>query len=132
MKIVLTKIWKWIDHNRWTVIMPVVATVLWVIAVGCTPEVQSPTQPGRMVNAAELQIEYDYMIAQFDEAASDLDRQAEAQAEFKQLILALASGSVAGWPGLLQMLFGGTLLGVAGDNIRKNGVIGGLKRNKNV
>lgn len=126
----LTKIWKWIDHNRWTVIMPVVGVILWLIAVGCTPSVESPTQPGKLVNAAELQIEYDYMIARFDEAATDLDRQAESQNEFKQIILALASGSVAGWPGLLQMLFGGTLLGLTGDNIRKSGVIGGSKRNK--
>lgn len=123
------KIWRWIDHNRFTVVIPIAALAIWLAAVGCTPETLSPLS-GRMVNASQLQVDFDTMMASFELAKGDLERQALMQAEFTKAILMLASGSVADLPGLLQLLLGGGLLGFAGDNIRKNGVIGGLKRNK--
>lgn len=122
------KIWNYIEHNRFTVIAPLVALMLWVTAIGCTPETQSPVT-GRMVNAQQLAIEYDHFVAQFDYAKADLERKAEAQAEFKKALLELASGGVADLPGLLKMLLSGGLIGFAVDNVRKNGVIGGLKKN---
>lgn len=124
------KIWKWLEHNRFTVIVPLVGLVLWGIAVGCTPEVQSPLT-GQMVNAAELQLDYDITIKKFEAAKVDLEQQAEQQAAFKEALLALASGSVADWGGLLQLLIGGGFVGLIADNARKSGVIGGLKSNNN-
>ena len=123
------KIWKCIEHNRFTVFVPVIAIIIWLVAVGCTPVTRSPVSE-RMVNAAELEMEFDSVMKAFDLAKIDLERQAKMQGEFKKAIMALATGSVADWPGLLQLLIGSGLLGFAGDNIRKNGVIGGLKRNK--
>ena len=129
------KIWDFMDHNRFTVICPMVAIIIWLLAVGCTPLTPSPRDEGRMVNAAQLGIEYEQWMAdqkvmekRFEAAGQDLERQAQANEEFKQLLLTLASGSVADWSGLVQLLVGGGLLGVVGDNIRKNGVIGGIKR----
>lgn len=127
--IAMKKIWEWIEHNRMTVIVPAVALILWFAAIGCTPETRSPVS-GRMVNAGELQLDFDMVMASFELARVDLEHQAEMQGKFKEALLALASGSVADWPGLLQLLVGGGLLGFMGDNLRKNGVIGGLKRNK--
>lgn len=123
------KIWKWVEHNRFTVAIPIIGLGVWLIAVGCTPETLSPLT-NRMVNASQLQIDFDTMMASFEFAKADLERQALMQAEFTKAILMLASGSVADLPGLLQLLLGSGLLGFAADNIRKNGVIGGLKRNK--
>lgn len=123
------KVWKWIEHNRFTVIVPVLAIILWTIAVGCTPEVASPLT-GRMVNAAQLQIDFDTVMASFRLAGENLERQALMQAEFTKILLGLASGGIADWSGLLQLLLGGGLLGFMGDNIRKSAVIGGLKRNQ--
>ncbi len=124
-----TKVWNWLEHNRFSVIVPVVALVLWIVAVGCTPQAVSPLS-GRLVTAAELQVDFDTTMARFDLASADLERQAEMQSEFRELLLALASGSIADWSGLLQMLLSGGLIGFFADNVRKNGVIGGLKRNK--
>ncbi len=123
------KIWEWVEHNRMTVIVPAVALMLWFAAIGCTPETRSPVS-GQMVNASELQLDFNTVMASFELAKVDLEHQAEMQGKFKDALLALASGSVADWPGLLQLLVGGGLLGFMGDNLRKNGVIGGLKRNK--
>lgn len=131
----MKKILDFMDHNRFTVICPVVAIVIWLLAVGCTPLTPSPMEGGKLVNASELGIEYEQWLAdqkvmekRFAAAGQDLERQAQANEEFKQVLLTLASGSVADWSGLVQLLVGGGLLGVVGDNIRKNGVIGGLKR----
>jgi hypothetical protein len=133
----LKKIWNVIEHHRYTVVCPILAALLWLAAVGCTPLTFSPLDRTRQVDAQELNIEYEGWLAEqkvieakFAAAGADLQRQAEANETFKQTLLKLASGSVADWPGLVQLLVSGGLLGVIGDNIRKNGVIGGLKRNR--
>ena len=128
------KLWKTIEHHRYTVVCLVIALLVWVFAVGCTPMTQSPMDETKAVNARQLDIEYQSWLAQqtiieakFEAAGQDLQEQAEANEAFKQMLLTLASGSVADWSGLVQLLIGGGLLGVVGDNIRKNGVIGGLR-----
>ncbi len=135
-KIMWTKLWSWTEKNRFTVVAPLIILLLWLVAVGCMPETKSPLT-GLPTNASELSLDYaksvkahEIMLQSFEVAGEDLERQVAAQNELKQLLLALASGSVASWPGLLQMLVGGGLLGLASDAIRKNGVIGGLKRNR--
>ncbi len=131
----LKQILDFLDHNRFTVVCPVVAAVLWIAAIGCTPITQSPRDETRMVDARQLSVEYQawlaeqkVMEARFEAAGQDLTAQAQANEKLTQALVSLASGSVADWGGLVQLLVGGGLLGVIGDNIRKNGVIGGLKR----
>jgi hypothetical protein len=133
----MKRIWKAIEHHRYTVVCPVIAGLLWVAAVGCTPMTTSPVDETKQVNARQLSIEYQEWLAtqpvieaKFEAAGEDLTEQAEANEVLKQTLLTLASGSVADWSGLMQLLVGGGLLGVLGDNVRKNGVIGGLKRNR--
>ena len=130
----IQKVWKVIEHHRYTVVCPVIALLFWVFAVGCTPMTASPIDETKLVNAKQLSIELKsweakqaIVAAKFEAAGEDLTRQAEANEAFKQTLLTLASGSVADWSGLVQLLIGGGLLGVVGDNIRKNGVIGGMK-----
>lgn len=130
------KIWKWIEYNRFLVVAPICTTVIWLVAVGCTATVSSPTMPGVQVNAPQLEVEFqiwqkdqEAMMIRFEAAGQDLKRQEAAQAEFLQFVITLASGGVADLPGLLQLLVGGGLLGAIGDNIRKRGLIAGLKRN---
>ncbi len=129
------KAWSWIEKNRWTVICPLVGLVLWVAAVGCTPTATSPIT-GEPVNSRELAAELEEYIAlheltlrKFEVAQERIEEQKAAMEEMKQIILQLASGSVADFPGLLQLLLGSSVLGLFADNVRKNGVIGGLKRN---
>ncbi len=131
----LAKVWKWIDYNRFTIVGPVVALTIWIIAVGCTATVPSPITPGVQVNALELQLEFqiwekdqEATMLRFDAAGKDLERQQEAQAEFLRVVTTLASGGVADLPGLLQLLIGGGLIGAVSDNIRKRGLIAGLKK----
>lgn len=128
------KIWSWTEKNRFTVLCPIIGAVIWFVAVGCTPITQSPVTPGKDVTAIELEQEFliwqkenEITVAKFEAAGKDLERQAENQKKFFEVITVLASGSVADWPGLVNLLLGSGMIGLVGDNIRKNGVIGGLK-----
>lgn len=131
------KIWKWIDHNRFIVIGPIVAIAIWAYAVGCTPQTRSPLDPKRLVTERELgldlkswQAENEIMIAKFEAAGEDLEEQRQNNKKLEDFIVAIASGNVADLPGLITLLITGGGLGAITDNIRKRGLISGLKRNK--
>lgn len=128
------KIWKWIEHNRFAVIAPVIMLGVWLYAFGCTPTTASPLDPAKQVTAAELEIDFDFWQAQqtiimkrFDLATQDIERQKAAWAEVQTVIMSLATGGVADLPGLLQLLMGGTFVGVLADRFRASGVIGKQK-----
>lgn len=131
------KIWKWIDHNRFVVIGPVLAIMIWFYAVSCTPQTRSPLDPAKLVTERELGIEFkvwqaenEIMIAKFEVAGEDLKEQKENNKKLEDFIVAVASGNVADLPGLITLLITGGGLGAITDNIRKRGLISGLKRNK--
>jgi len=133
----MEKIWKWINHNRFVVIGPIIGIMLWSYAVSCTPLTTSPLDPGRLVNAPQLDLDFkiwqsqqEIMAARFEAAGQDLEQQEASNEKIKEGLLALASGGIPDMPGLLKLLLGGGGLGALIDNIRKGGVIGGLKRNK--
>lgn len=133
----MQKIWKWLNHNRFVVIGPIVGILLWTYALGCTALTTSPLDVSRMVNKSQLEIDFktwqaqqEIMAAKFEAAGQDLIMQQERNAELKETILGLASGGIPDMSGLLKLVVGGGLLGAIGDNVRKGGVIGGLKRNK--
>ena len=133
----MQKVWKWLNHNRWAVICPIVGIMLWSYALGCMALTTSPLDVSRMVNASQLEIDFktwqaqqEITAAKFEAAGQDLVRQEEQNAKLKETIIGLASGGVPDLPGLAKLLLGGGGIGVIVDNIRKGGVIGGLKRNK--
>lgn len=133
----MQKIMKWLNHNRFVVIFPVVSIMLWAYALGCTPRTMSPLIPGRMVNVSQLDLDFrtwqsqqEIMAARFEAAGIDLKHQEEQNEKLKTTLMSMASGGVPDVPGLLKLLIGGGGLGAIVDNIRKGGVIGGLKRNR--
>ena len=133
----LKKIWKWIDHNRCVVVIPNMAIMTWAYAVSCTPLTGSPLDPARLVNVPQLELDFktwqkqqEIAAAKFEAAGLDLEQQEERNAKLKETILGLASGGIPDVPGLVKLLVGGGGLGLLADNLRKGGVIGGLKRNK--
>lgn len=133
----LEKIWKWIDHNRFTVIFPVLAVVIWIIGASCSPQTASLLIPGRMINESQLSLEYktwqaqqEIMILKFEAAGEDIQEQKEDQAKLQEFLIALASGNIADLPGLITLLISGGGLGAIVDNVRKRGLIAGLKRNQ--
>ena len=133
----LKRIWNYLEHNRFTVVFPMIAGFVWLVAIGCTPLTPSPLEPEKMVDAKELSIDYEKWLSdqritekRFEAAGEDIAEQVEANEKFSQFLLTLASGSVADWGGLVQLILTGGFLDVGCDNIRKNGVIGGLKRNR--
>lgn len=69
------------------------------------------------------------MAARFEAAGQDLEQQQTSNEKIKETLLGLASGGIPDVPGLLKLLIGGGGIGAIIDNIRKGGVIGGLKRN---
>jgi hypothetical protein len=133
----MQNVWKWLNHNRFVVIGPIVGIMLWTYALGCTALTQSPLDVSRMVNVAQLEIDFktwqaqqEITAAKFEAAGQDLVHQEEQNAKLKETILGLASGGIPDVPGLIKLVLGGGGLGAIVDNIRKGGVIGGLKRNK--
>ena len=128
------KIWKYIERNRFAVIAPVIMLGVWLYCVGCTPTTASPLNPNNQVTAAELEIEFEFWQAQnviimkkFDLSREDIEKQKLAWAEFQEVLMKLSTGAVADMPGLLQMLLGGTVVGVLADRLRASGVIGKQK-----
>jgi len=133
----MTRIWKWIDHNRFVVIGPITAIAIWFYALGCTPQTPSPLEPKRMVTERELgldlkvwQAENEIMILRFEAAGQDLEEQRQNNKKLEDFIMAMASGNVASLPGLVTLLITGGGLGAVTDNIRKRGLISGLKLKK--
>ncbi len=132
----MDKVLKWINWNRFLVILPVAGLVTWLIAAGCTPQTISPIDPARQVTAAQLEIDFvswknetEIIAARFDYARADLQEQTEQLADLQAKMVTLASGGVADLPGLLKLLMSGAGIGAITDNIRKRGLISGLKRN---
>jgi len=132
----MDKVFKWIDHNRFLVVLPIVGLVIWTIAAGCTPATVSPIDPARQVTAAELELDFlkwksetEFIAARFDFARADLQEQTEQLADLQAKMITLASGGVADLPGLFKLLMSGAGIGAITDNIRKRGLISGLKRN---
>ncbi len=123
------KVKKWIDHNRFAVVGLMLAVILFVGGVACTPEVVSPVS-GRPVTAIELEIEWNTTLAKYEAAVADLERQAVMQGKFQELILSVASGGITEWGSLANLFISGGFLGFMGDNIRKRGLIAGLKKRK--
>ena len=131
------KIWKWIDHNRFVVIGPIVAIAIWTYAISCTPQTASPLDPAKMVTERGLQTELkvwqaenEITIARFEAAGEDLEEQKENNKKIEEFVLSVASGGIPDLPGLLKLLIAGGGLGAITDNIRKRGLISGLKHNK--
>jgi len=133
----LGSVWSVIEKNRWTVIVPALGFVLWIVAgFSCMPATESPTRLGVQVNAAELKMDYETWVSKneltakkFEWAAADIERQKEQWGKVQETLMSIASGSVTSWSGLLSIIMPSGMIGFFADNIRKNGVIAGLKRN---
>lgn len=135
-KSVFARIWENIEHNRFTVLALVFSAVLAVGAYSCTPTVQSPIS-GQVVGPAELQTEFrvwqkkvESESLQYEAAAEDIERQAEQIAEVQKALVGVVNTVNPAAGGLLTTILGSGVVGLFADNIRKNGVIGGLKRNR--
>jgi len=135
----LTKIWKFIEHNRFTWLGPILGLMIWGYAIGCTPETESPLVPGKMVTVIQLEVDFKTWQAQqeitaikFEAAGQDLEQQRLNNEKIKEQILSLASGGIPDVSGLMKLLIGGGGMGAILDNIRKRGVLAGGNRKKNV
>jgi len=134
----LTKIWSVIEKNRWTTIVPISGLILWfIVSLSCSPKTESPIRINSKVNI--IQLEQDYLswkanaeltAKRFEYAVEDIDRQQKQWNEITKILMKVASGGITSYTGLLNIVFASGLLGVSVDNVRKNGVIAGLKRNK--
>ena len=129
-------IWQWIEYNRFTVVIPIAATLVWLVAFSCTPVTTDPLRPDRLVDVKQLEIsfkswqaEQEIITAKYEAAGADLEQQKQNNEKIEEVLTQVASGGVADLPGLLKLLIGGGALGAIADNIRKRGLIAGLKRN---
>lgn len=136
-KVTLLKIWKWIEHNRFVWIGPIIGLLLWAYAASCTPLTESPLVPGRLVNESQLsvdlktwQVQQEVMIVKFEAAGQDIEQQKENNKKVQAMILDLATGGIPDMSSLVKLMIGGGGLGALADNVRKRGLIAGLKRNK--
>ena len=136
MRLDLNTTIKWINHNRYTVILPIIGLVIWIAAYGCSATTESPTGTGEAVTSSQLEhqfiiwkAEQEVMLLKFQLGVEDIAEQEEKWNKVQALLVKVASGSVANMPGLLQIVLASGLIGVVGDNVRKRGLIAGLKRN---
>ena len=133
----LTKIWGIIEKNRWSTIAPAIGVIVWlVVSFSCVPKTESPIRAGVKVNAKVLKQDFETWKAnneliakKFQWSAEDIEEQQERWNKFTAILMKVASGNVTSPTGLLNIVLASGLLGVGGDNLRKNGVIAGLKRN---
>lgn len=123
----------WFSYNRGLVAGIILGVIMSVIAASCIPVTASPLDPQKIVDANGLQLEYkawqleqEITAEKFRIAAVDLQKQAENQEIIEKAIITVAQNPTNAW----QLLADGVLLGAVFDNIRKRGVIAGLKRNK--
>ena len=135
---VLTKIWSSIEKNRYSTILPIIGIIGFLyIAFGCVPKTISPVGSGVKVNASELERDYEtwkisieQTVKRFEYAAADIEKQQEQWSKITNVLMKVASGGVTNYSGLLNIVLTSGLLGIGADNVRKNGVIAGLKRGK--
>ena len=133
----LTKIWSIIEKNRWTTIAPAIGVIVWlVMSFSCVPKTESPIRAGVKVNAKGLTQDFETWKAnneliakKFQWAGEDIQEQQERWNKVTGVLMKVATGNVTNFQGLLNIVLGSGLLGLGADNVRKNGVIAGLKRN---
>jgi len=130
----LERIWKQIERNRFTVVLPIALLGVWLYCVGCTPTTASPLNPAVRVTAAELEIDFlswqaqqEVMLKRFDLSRQEIEGQKEQWAAFQEVLMKLSTGAVADLPGLMQLLLGGGFVGLLADRLRASGVIGKQK-----
>lgn len=130
----LQKIWTWIDCNRFIVICPLVALVIWFAAASCEPLTESVLNPPSQITADQLKVELidwqkqqEVYIMKFDNAGKDIEKQKEQMAALNKFILDLASGNFGNVQSAIIALIAGGGLGAIVDNIRKRSLISGLK-----
>jgi hypothetical protein len=130
----LDKIWKFIEYNRWLCAALVLVAVATFGGFYCTPLTQSPMDTARMVDERQLAIDYKtwqseqtVTAAKFESAGEDLQEQAARNTQIENMIGSLATGQLPDVPGFLKLLLGAGGIGAVYDNIRKRGLITGLK-----
>lgn len=132
----MAKVWDLVEKNRFVVCGLLLGIFLTIYQVNCSPRTISPLDDKKVVDARGLELELkawqsqqQLTNAKFELAAADMNDQLANQKKVDELIGKLAENSTnpTSWPGLL--LSGGAI-GAIIDNIRKRGVISGLKRNK--
>ena len=132
----LVKIWTFIDHNRFFVIAFIMSIILLVCQYSCVPQTQSILVSGRMIDDRQLalelkewQVKNELMIAKFGSAAEDLVLQKQQLDKLSKFIIRIGSGDIPTIPDILKYLVAGGGIGAIVDNVRKRGLIAGLKRN---
>jgi hypothetical protein len=130
----LEKIWQFIEYNRWFVIGVILSIILTFGGFYCVPVTPSPLQPAKMVDEKGLALEFktwqmqcQVIQDQFTNAGEDLQAQAARNTQIASMIVDLSSGRLPDIPSFLQVLLASGGLGAVYDNIRKRGLITGLK-----
>jgi hypothetical protein len=130
----LDKIWKLIEYNRWFVAGVILALAVTLGGVYCVPLTPSPIEQARLVDEKGLSLDFktwqmqcSIMQDKFTAAGEDLQAQAARNSQIQTMIVDLASGRIPDVPAFLQLLLASGGIGAVYDNIRKRGLISGLK-----
>jgi hypothetical protein len=130
----LDKIWKFIEYNKWFVLGVILALAVTLGGIYCVPLTPSPIEQARLVDEKGLSLDFKTWQMQcsiiqdkFTAAGEDLRAQAAMNGQIQSMIIDLASGRVPDVPAFLQLLLASGGMGAVYDNIRKRGLISGLK-----
>jgi hypothetical protein len=130
----LDKIWKFLEYNKWFVLGVILALAVTLGGIYCVPLTPSPIEQARRVDEKGLSLDFktwqmqcQVMQDRFTAAGEDLQAQAAMNGQIQSMIIDLASGRVPNVPAFLQLLLASGGMGAVYDNIRKRGLISGLK-----
>jgi hypothetical protein len=129
MKNFLSKIWKVIEHNRYTILAMFACGVL---VAGCTilqPRAPSPLD-GKLVNRWQLEAQRAEFNAKFLAAEKMIGAQDQMWTSVIDFATQAAMAVPGPWGGLLGAIPTIAALGLGFDNRRKNSVITTLKATK--
>lgn len=127
-------VWKWIRHNQGVVVSFLIISGLMVWTYGCESKVSSLIEDGKMVNAAELNVEIESEVARLEDelelllkyAQLKVDELARAEAIRNMLLdfaAITADASTVNPAGVVALAFSVLGVGAVIDNRLKDKVI---------
>lgn len=134
---IFSAVWSFVEKNRFLLVCIFLSMFIFFYGSCMEPVTSSVLNPEKSVTAKQLELEYVQWLhdvneqsMKFNFASDDIAAKKASLDKLYNCISQLAQGNVGGFEEGMLFLIGGGGLGAIVDNIRKRGVISGLKMMK--